>query len=165
MLLLSRHCTYFLNRMLRKVQININDYSIKKIYKETQQYLIDKIARKGIIIETNPVSNINIGEIKGMDSHPILMLNNSFKNDYNRVMVSVNTDDPGVFSTTLRNQYGYILEILKQQDIPMEKALLWIDQVRKNGLNSTFIYNKRKTKSQILKELTEMKRAIETKIG
>ena len=47
----------------------------------------------------------------------------------------------------------------------MEKALLWIDQVRKNGLNSTFIYNKRKTKSQILKELTEMKRAIETKIG
>lgn len=138
---------------------------LKKSIKETQQYLIDKIARKGIIIETNPVSNINIGEIKGMDSHPILMLNNSFKNDYNRVMVSVNTDDHGVFSTTLRNQYGYILEILKQQGIPMEKALLWIDQVRKNGLNSTFIYNKRKTKSQILKELTEMKRAIETKIG
>ncbi|MCB7555254.1 hypothetical protein LI033_12060 [bacterium TM223] len=165
MLLLSRHCTYFLNRMLRKVQININDYSIKKIYKETQQYLIDKIARKGIIIETNPVSNINIGEIKGMDSHPILMLNNSFKNDYNRVMVSVNTDDPGVFSTTLRNQYGYILEILKQQGIPMEKALLWVDQVRKNGLNSTFIYKKRKTKSQVLKELNEMKRAIEDRIG
>lgn len=164
MLLLSRHCNYFLNKMLRKIMINVNDPIIINIYREIQQFLIEKIARKGIIVETNPVSNVNIGEIHVMASHPILMLNNSYNNDYNRVMVSVNTDDPGVFSTTLSNQYGYILEIFKQQGVPMEKALLWIDQVRNNGLNSTFINKNLKSKEQIIKELNIIENEIKKKL-
>ena len=92
------------------------------------------------------------------------MLNYSYNNDYNRVMVSVNTDDSGVFSTTLSNQYGYILEIFKQQGVPMEKALLWIDQVRNNGLNSTFINKNLQSKEQIIKELNIIENEIKKKL-
>lgn len=48
--------------MTRMIQIDTSDETIINIYKEAQQYVINKIACKGIIIETNPVSNANIGE-------------------------------------------------------------------------------------------------------
>lgn len=94
--------------MTRMIQIDTSDETIINIYKEAQQYVINKIAYKGIIIETNPVSNANIGEFNSMNDHPIFMMNDSFDKDHNHVMVSVNTDDPGVFGTTLKNQYGIL---------------------------------------------------------
>lgn len=164
LLLLSRHCRCFLEKMSRIVQINVDNGIIKQIYEEAQQYLINKVSHKGIIIETNPVSNVNIGEIYGMQNHPIFALNDSFDQDYNRVLVSINTDDPGVFSTTLRNQYGFIQQMLYDRGIPMEKALQWIDRARGNGLNSSFLNKKIKSKEQIKKELNEIIEHIDKKI-
>ena len=62
LLFYSRHCRCFLKKMTRMIQIDTSDETIINIYKEAQQYVINKIACKGIIIETNPVSNANIGE-------------------------------------------------------------------------------------------------------
>ena len=146
MLFYSRHCRCFLKKMTRMIQIDTSDETIINIYKEAHQYVINKIAYKGIIIETNPVSNANIGEFNSMNDHPIFMMNDSFDKDHNHVMVSVNTDDPGVFGTTLKNQYGFILQVLIDKGVPMEKALKWIDMTRENGLNSTFINRTKKTK-------------------
>ena len=87
---------------------------------------------------------------------PIMRLNDTFDKDYKRVMVSINTDDPGVFSTTLKNQYGFILQMLYKQGIPMEKALRWIDQVRETGLNSTFLNRRMKSREEVEKELREI---------
>ncbi len=36
-------------------------------------------------IETNPVSNANIGEFNSMNDHPIFMMNDSFDKDHNHV--------------------------------------------------------------------------------
>lgn len=155
-LLLSRHCRCFLRKMTRFIQIDVDDDTIRQIYQEAQLYVINKIAHKGINVETNPVSNVNIGELYGMDMHPIMRLNDTFDKDYKRVMVSINTDDPGVFSTTLKNQYGFILQMLYKQGIPMEKALRWIDQVRETGLNSTFLNRRMKSREEVEKELREI---------
>lgn len=137
--------------MTRVIQIDIDNEMIRLIYKEAQQYLIDKVARKGIVVETNPLSNVTIGEIDSIKNH-------------NHVMVSINADDPGVFGTTLKNQYGFILQALLDSGISMEKALNWIDMARKNGLNSTFINRRRKTKKEIINELTEMQKDLEYKL-
>ena len=165
LLFYSRHCRCFLKKMTRMIQIDTSDKTIINIYKEAQQYVINKIACKGIIIETNPVSNANIGEFNSMNDHPIFMINDSFDKDHNHVMVSVNTDDPGVFGTTLKNQYGFILQVLIDKGVPMEKALKWIDMTRENGLNSTFINRTKKTKKEIEEELKEIKRILEEKLN
>lgn len=154
LLFYSRHCRCFLKKMTRMIQIDTSDKTIINIYKEAQQYVINKIACKGIIIETNLVSNANNGEFNSM--------NDSFNKDHNHVMVSVNTDDPGVFGTTLKNQYGFILQVLIDKGVPMEKALKWIDMTRENGLNSTFI---NRTKKEIEEELKETKRILEEKLN
>ena len=150
--------------MTRVIQIDIDNEMIRLIYKEAQQYLIDKVARKGIVVETNPLSNVTIGEIDSIKNHPIFKMNDSFHNNHNHVMVSINADDPGVFGTTLKNQYGFILQALLDSGISMEKALNWIDMERKNGLNSTFINRRRKTKKEIINELTEMQKDLEYKL-
>ena len=165
LLFYSRHCRCFLKKMTRMIQIDTSDKTIINIYKEAQQYVINKIACKGIIIETNPVSNANIGEFNSMNDHPIFMMNDSFDKDHNHVMVSVNTDDPGVFGTTLKNQYGFILQVLIDKGVPMEKALKWIDMTRENGLNSKFINRTKKTKKEIEEELKEIKRILEEKLN
>ena len=165
LLFYSRHCRCFLKKMTRMIQIDTSYKTIINIYKEAQQYVINKIACKGIIIETNPVSNANIGEFNSMNDHPIFMMNDSFDKDHNHVMVSVNTDDPGVFGTTLKNQYGFILQVLIDKGVPMEKALKWIDMTRENGLNSTFINRTKKTKKEIEEELKEIKRILEEKLN
>lgn len=163
LLFYSRHCKCFLIRMTRVIQIDIDDEMIRSIYKEAQQYIIDKIAKRGIIVESNPLSNITIGEIESIKEHPIFKLNDSFNGDHNHVMVSINTDDPGVFGTTLKNQYGFVLQALLDSGVSMEKSLKWIDTARENGLNSTFINRKRKTKNEIVRELTEMKEELRKK--
>lgn len=161
----SRHCRCFLRRMVRFIQIDTDNEIIKNIYHEVQQYVLDKIAYRGIIIETNPVSNNIIGEFNGMGNHPIFMMNDAFNKDNNHVMVSINTDDPGVFGTTLKNQYGFILQMLIDKGVPMEKALQWIDVARENGLNSTFINRIRKSRKETIDELEEMKKEIMKKLN
>lgn len=164
LLFYSRHCRCFLINMTRVIQIDIDNEMIRLIYKEAQQYLIDKVARKGIVVETNPLSNVTIGEIDSIKNHPIFKMNDSFHDNHNHVMVSINADDPGVFGTTLKNQYGFILQALLDSGISMEKALNWINMARKNGLNSTFINRRRKTKKEIINELTEMQKDLEYKL-
>lgn len=152
-LFLSRHCRCYLKKMTQMVQINVDNDLIKNIYKETQHYLLTKIAVRGIYVETNPVSNTNIGEFDNITTHPIFVMNNTYNERKNHVMVSISTDDPGTFSTTLRNQYGFIQQILYNKGIPMEEVLLWINRTRENGVHSTFLNKTPKNKVQIQEEL------------
>lgn len=164
-LFLTRHCRCYLEKMVRFIKVEISHELVKKIYSEAQEYMLKKVSHKGIIVETNPVSNLNIGEIYGMKKHPIFELNNVYKEGNNKIMVSINTDNPGVFSTTLQNQFGFIQQMLYDMNIPMEDALRWIDVARENGIYSAFMNNVSKTKEQILDELKQVELFIKKEIG
>lgn len=160
LLLYSRHCRCFLEKMVRVVQFHTDNDVLKMIYKEVQNYLCQKIARKGIVVEINPVSSAIIGDFHSIYEHPIFYMNDSISRDHHHIMVSINTDDPGVFGTTLRNQFGFIEQMLLSKGFPMEKTMNWIDMTRKNGMNSTFINKTYKSREEIINELEEIKKAI-----
>ncbi|MCW4048309.1 MAG: adenosine deaminase [Candidatus Bathyarchaeota archaeon] len=61
--------------------------------------LMKTIAAKGIPIECCPVSNIRTGAVKDLSRHPI----RSFMD--HGIKVSVNSDDPPMFGTTMNNEY------------------------------------------------------------
>ena len=137
----------------------VKEYSSKRIQEELPDYFIKavslvqyemkrRVSIEGIAIETNPTSNMFISAIKDYSEHPILSFYNirPINNDNNiQLQVSINTDDKSVFSTSLSNEYAYLLfylEKLKDRDgrqmYSRFEILQWLDAVRKMGNEQSF---------------------------
>ncbi|MFS4438485.1 adenosine deaminase [Paracoccaceae bacterium GXU_MW_L88] len=61
--------------------------------------LVKRIADEGVVLEVNPVSNIVLGVFPTMAQHPIQKLREA------GVKVTVSTDDPPYFDTTMSREY------------------------------------------------------------
>ena len=126
--------------------------AVESIQSEMQK----KIAKIGIEIEVNPSSNYLIGTFKRYDRHPILNFYNlGLETDSEKIRrcpqisVSINTDDQGVFATSLENEYALMLQaverICDEDGNPMySRAMIyqWLDQIRENGIQQSFLKNR-----------------------
>lgn len=134
-----------------QTQFEVFDEYIEVISK-IQKAMQVEIAHRNIGIETNPSSNFLIGTFKRYDEHPILNFNN-LGLTYNQeelaanpqLFVSINTDDQGVFSTYLENEYALMalaLEKAKDENgkCVYNQAMIydWLDKVRQMGLEQSF---------------------------
>ena len=66
---------------------------------------------RGISVECNPSSNVLIGTFGSYQKHPILTLNSTglgIEKADTQMHVSINTDDPGVFDTSLTFEYALL---------------------------------------------------------
>jgi adenosine deaminase len=68
--------------------------------------LVDELAEKGIVLEVCPGSNIALGLYKDWRAHPIAEL------DRRGVKVTVSTDDPPFFRTTMAREYDRLADAL-----------------------------------------------------
>lgn len=110
-----------------------------------QREMRAKVYRRQIGIECNPTSNILIGSFDRYDQHPILMFNNYhlIKDNEPNMLVSINTDDLGVFDTSLKNEYALMFASISrtrhlQQNYEDDDIYEYIDYLRQNGLNMVF---------------------------
>jgi len=117
-----------------------------------QDRLIQKFCNKGIIIETNPSSNIYIAHIHSYKNHPIFRWNpiedkdlfekeiqkpkfNRFGIRTSRMKVCINTDDPAIMPTTLRNEFELIERTaFKNHSNNIEYIKEWSEKIRKLGV-------------------------------
>ncbi len=121
---------------------------VKHLQLEMQKW----ISEVGIGIECNPSSNYLIGTFDRYDKHPIFKFYNaglaiSPEEIVNcpQIPVCVNTDDQGIFSTYLENEYALLaLALEKMRDEngkrKYKRTMIyeWIDHVRKMGINLSF---------------------------
>lgn len=113
---------------------------------QLQRWILRRISGKGIAIESNPTSNIKIGHINNYIEHPLLTRFDPPQktNDYSYpvVPITVNTDDRGVFSTSVYQELSLIaLALYKQSgdDVCNPSAIVdYIDRLRKNGFKRKF---------------------------
>lgn len=113
---------------------------------EVRESLLSKIERLHIAIECNPSSNLRIGEMNTYIEHPILKFNNyGLKTPYpvHDISVSINTDDSGVFATSLEREYALIGIALEKTDDERFKnspraVKEWLDRVRKMSVEQRF---------------------------
>ena len=70
-------------------------------------------------------------------------------------MVTVNSDDPAVFHTNVENELAYIYYAAEYSGNPKEVILSWIDQIRQNGMEASFI-KKVKSAGQLLEEISRI---------
>lgn len=114
------------------------------------------VAKRGISIETNPSSNYRISTIDKYVEHPLLNFYNmglTWNEDKLRgcpqLHVSINTDDKGIFDTTLENEYalmGNAVENIKDEDgndtYNKQMVYDWLERIRQNGNQQSFLRQK-----------------------
>lgn len=119
---------------------------IAGVVTQIQDKMIAEIAEKQIAIECNPSSNLKIGHFDRYDEHPIFRFRPIDKNIHTPLLnVSINTDDRGVFATSLYNEFSLIaLALTKQRDkdgnrLYNDEAICeYIDHIRQNNLLQRF---------------------------
>ncbi len=72
--------------------------------------LVDHLAENGIVLEVCPGSNVALGVVPSWDAHPIERLRDA------GVKVTVSTDDPPFFHTTLTREYDMLAETFGWDD-------------------------------------------------
>lgn len=117
-----------------------------------QKKMMQHIAKLGISIETNPTSNVMIAGMNGYERHPILNFYNKGltgrtedEDGCAQLSVSINTDDAGVFATSLRNEYSrmaWSLERMVDKEghfyYKKDRVYDWLDRIRKMGNEQSF---------------------------
>lgn len=134
------------------IEIKIRPGIIEAV-KKVRQAMQREICRMGIAIETNPSSNYLIGTFRRYDKHPIvqwynygLTLDPEELQKCPQMQVSINTDDQGVFSTYIENEYAYLaLALEKEKDeygnfvYNRTMILQWLDHIRLMGIDQSFL--------------------------
>lgn len=106
---------------------------------EIQLVMISLIKQKEIFIEANPSSNVLIGTIKRYDEHPIFRFVKVGYRAEGSVCASINTDDLGVFDTSLQNEYALVATALKKTKKYSKKQIkMYLEQIRKFGIQQRF---------------------------
>lgn len=92
------------------------------VVRQTQDAMQWYLEQRGIAVECNPTSNVLIGTFGGYDQHPITRFNNQGLDipgeqgrDCPQMHVCVNTDDLGVFDTSLEFEYTLLMASLSEQ--------------------------------------------------
>lgn len=68
--------------------------------------LVAELAESGMVLEVCPTSNVLLGVVPSLEQHPIGALIDA------GVQVTINTDDPGYFGTTLTGELQTVAELL-----------------------------------------------------
>lgn len=124
------------------------DEDLISVIKQLQAKMLSEIEKLHISIETNPTSNYRIGDFGRYDEHPILQFYNyGLKHagqPEHSVTVSINTDDKGVFSTSLEREFSVMAAAMEKKcDIEHEgnsprMIYDWLDRIREMAFEMKF---------------------------
>ncbi len=104
-----------------------------------QHALRKRLARMEITVESNPTSNLLIGDLDTFDQHPAFVLQPlGHKPDDASLDVTINTDDPVNFSTRLADEYAYVYHALVRRGTSAADALAWLERSRSASVASRF---------------------------
>lgn len=134
----------------RRISVPIRkDYA--KVCTKIQECMRNRIANYGIGIETNPSSNVLISTFREYNKHPIYRFYNKHlvpdleQRKCAQLNVSINTDDNGVFFTSLENEYALMaraMELVCDEEgrsIYQKSDIYdWLDEIRRMGNEQGF---------------------------
>lgn len=118
----------------------------KSAMTDMQNALMKEISKQGIAIECNPTSNKLIGPFDHYEEHPIFRFNNAGLNMDkipSDLMVTINTDDLGVFDTSLENEYAVMFQALVNlsdscDNLTKEEIYQYLERIREMGFIIAF---------------------------
>jgi adenosine deaminase len=144
------------------IEIRVNENLIDR-YQKIQAFMKEKVSRLGIVVEVNPTSNLSIGNFPSFSDYYAFNLSSPSKET---IILTINTDDPIVFNTSLASEFAIVYNMALEKDpqgtLP---ALRWIDQIRENGLRYSFIKDSQYTASEVKEALSKTIKDIDAAIA
>lgn len=133
------------------ISVQINPEDVERIA-EVQSKMRYDIADKRLAVECNPTSNVKIGAFRRYQSHPIstfynigLVHSDEEMRRCAQMNVSINTDDQGVFFTSIENEFAVMTRAMEIAEDNKGKTLYqewevadWINHIREQGNRQGF---------------------------
>ncbi len=133
------HSGLFL-RGQRPLDIATNETEIRMLT-HAGKWIRQEIATREITIEANPSSNMLIADMQTVEEHPAFRfqpLPRRPDDGEPPVHLSVNTDDPISFATSLAHEFAYLYGALLRDAVASHEALTWLARRRVDGWRSRF---------------------------
>jgi hypothetical protein len=124
-------------RGIEPIQVEASEEECEFIAK-AQRRLAEEVSRQAITVESNPSSNLVIGNFGQLSAHPTFRLRPLGSLAGEMPNISINSDDPITFASGLVDEFAFVHGALTSQGCAEETALAWIDTARKAGLSSRF---------------------------
>lgn len=105
-----------------------------------QDIILEMMCRKGIVIETLPTSNLRISYYKEMKEYHLKKWIGNVENSYIPPVV-IGTDDPGIFSTNIYNEYARAYLHLEENDVPSHDIYNKLCYIHRNSIIYKFNKN------------------------
>ena len=135
----------------KSIQIYISPVYIEGVV-AVQKAMCKEFASRGIGVEANPSSNLAISTMQDYSEHPIVTLYNKDMmwdieklKECPQVNISINTDDKGIFHTSLENEYALMTcameKVKDEKGTPIyDRQMIyhWIDNIREMGNLQSF---------------------------
>jgi hypothetical protein len=113
-----------------------SDFLQASHYLLLQQSLMQEVANRGVVIETLPSSNVRVSQYKHFSEHHALRWmkapSAAQPNDPD-ILVSLGSDDPGIFSTDIETEFHHLFIALKNSNLTEAEALKRVAQVNERG--------------------------------
>jgi hypothetical protein len=127
--------------------------------KRVQKKLIDRIQRREVVIEVNPSVNRVIGPMSKLEEHHIFKLTFDKKKRIKRqIRVTINTDNPAVFNTSLAHEYYLLGEVLLREGKSEPEVVEWLEWLRQNGEDYSFVRQLPDTRDPNLRKVLDFVR-------
>lgn len=125
-----------LEKYNERIEIPLSTFSYNELL-EAQQYTQKLVAHSHLVLETLPTSNVRISHYKSIKEHHVFrwlrVPSRSISGDY-PMLVTLGSDDPGIFATDMRNEFYHIFGVLVEHfEYSVDEALKLASVLNENG--------------------------------
>lgn len=127
-------------RSVVPIAVEANDGEVRAL-QAMQRFLRAQLGRLEVTVESNPSSNLLIGDLEDLTDHPAMRLaplDDPAGLQEPAVLLSLNSDDPVTFATSLADEYAHMYFALLRSKVPSARALRWLSTIQRNGWRSRF---------------------------
>lgn len=111
------------------------------VYLRLQQALMARVAERRVVIETLPSSNVRISQYERFEEHHVMRwmgVPGFVKPGDVPIMVSLGSDDPGIFAGNLKGEFYQLYAVLRKHGLLDTEALRHVAAVNERGRQYRF---------------------------
>lgn len=128
------------SREAGKVLIEVDTDSLPvELFHVLQAHIVNELRERHVAMEIMPTSNVRISYYHSCDEHHVIRLLGAGPSPMpTHPALCLASDDPGIFATTLQNEYTHVYLSLCKNQIPEQEALAHMENMKRMAWSYRF---------------------------